>query len=183
MKSSWKMIKRIGIEAQGIFKRDKTKSDIAVLEFIKKLQHTGATDLEFIILVRPGQDVCLSSSKLVKVVELQSVTAVFWEQVVLPAAVQKHKLDILHCTSGTAPLDAGIPVILTFRDSDSSNWLARFYKSLVVSRVIKRAHTIITSSEADKAKLGESFGQTLNVITCDESDAEQMIRIYKDALN
>lgn len=177
------MIKRIGIEAQGTFKRDKTKPDIAVLEFIKKLQHTEAHDLEFIILVRPGQDVCLSSSRFVKVVELQSVTAVFWEQVVLPAAVQKHKLDILHCTSGTAPLDAGIPVMLTFRDFDSSNWLARFYKRLIVPRVIKRAHKIITSSEADYTKLAESFGQTLDVIICDESDVEQMVRIYKDALN
>jgi glycosyltransferase involved in cell wall biosynthesis len=41
---------------------------------------------------------------------------VIWDQVLLPIAARRAKSTVLHCTSGTMPLLAGLPVVATVHD-------------------------------------------------------------------
>ncbi len=39
-----------------------------------------------------------------------------WEQVSLPIAIKRSKVDFIHCTANTAPLVCPVPMILTLHD-------------------------------------------------------------------
>jgi glycosyltransferase involved in cell wall biosynthesis len=76
----------------------------------------------------------------------------------LPRAIKQLNLDMLHCTSNTAPLRCKIPLILTLHDiifleaRDKLNHsfyqnLGWLYRRLVVPRILKKCKRIITVSE------------------------------------
>ena len=81
-----------------------------------------------------------------------------WEQMALPRAIKELNLDMLHCTSNTAPLRCKIPLILTLHDiiflesRDKANHsfyqnLGWLYRRLVVPRILKKCKRIITVSD------------------------------------
>lgn len=41
---------------------------------------------------------------------------VLWDQVLLPVAAARARVDVLHCASGTMPLLAGVPIVATVHD-------------------------------------------------------------------
>ena len=147
---------RIGIEAQRIFRKNKHGMDYVVLQEIKELQKME-TSHEFYVFVKPGEDHCVENSKNVHVVELHCPSYPLWEQWALPRAVKKYNIDILHCTSNTAPMWCNIPLVLTLHDiiflepRDKQNhslyqnmgWL---YRRLDVPRILDKCHRIITVS-------------------------------------
>ena len=154
---------RIGIEAQRIFRKNKHGMDYVVLQEIKELQQLD-TGHEFFVFVAPGEDRCLQSTKHVHVVETGGRFYPLWEQVSLPAAIRKYRLDLLHCTSNTAPLYCSVPLVLTLHDiiflepRDKQNkslyqnmgWL---YRRLVVPRVLSRCQRIITVSDFERRNI------------------------------
>ena len=106
---------RIGIEAQRIFRHNKHGMDFVVLNLIYELQKLDITN-EYFIFVSPGPDHCLKETKNFKIIELKCPTYPLWEQYALPRAANKLKVDILHCTSNTAPIKCSVPLILTLHD-------------------------------------------------------------------
>ena len=106
---------RIGIEAQRIFRNNKHGMDYVVLEEIKELQKSDNRN-EYFVFVAPGEDHCLHDSKNVHIIEIGSNFYPLWEQFSLPRAVNQLNLDMLHCTSNTAPILCKIPMILTLHD-------------------------------------------------------------------
>ena len=94
---------KIAIEAQRIFRRDKHGMDFVVLEVLRELQKRKDGN-EYYVLVAPGEDCCLKESDNLHIIELRCPTYPLWEQIALPRAVRRLKVDILHCTSNTAPL-------------------------------------------------------------------------------
>jgi len=159
---------KIGIEAQRIFRRDKHGMDYVVLQEILELQKTDR-DNEYYVFVKPGDDRCVQSSRNVHVVELRCPSYPLWEQWALPRAARKYGVELLHCTSNTAPIWCDIPLVLTLHDiiflepRDRQNrslyqnmgWL---YRRLVVPRILDKCRRIITVSNFEKeniiAKLG-----------------------------
>ena len=148
---------RIGIEAQRIFRKNKHGMDYVVLEEIKELQKIDTRN-EYFVFVAPGEDHCLQDSRNVHIIEIGNNIYPIWEQITLPHAVKELNLDILHCTSNTAPLRCKVPLILTLHDiifleaRDKSNHsyyqnLGWFYRRLVVPRILKKCKRIITVSE------------------------------------
>ena len=151
---------RIGIEAQRVFRKNKHGMDYVVLQEIKELQMMD-TKNEYFVFVAPGEDRCLEDSKNVHIIEIGGNFYPVWEQFTLPKAVKELDLDILHCTSNTAPLRCKIPLILTLHDiiflepRDKNNkslyqnmgWL---YRRLVVPRILKKCQKIITVSNFEK---------------------------------
>lgn len=147
---------KIGIEAQRIFRKNKHGMDYVVLQEIKELQKMD-TENEYYAFVKPGEDHCVESSKNVNVIELNCPTYPLWEQWALPRAAKKYGIEILHCTSNTAPIWCDIPLVLTLHDiiflepRDKQNhslyqnmgWL---YRRLNVPRVLDKCHRIITVS-------------------------------------
>lgn len=148
---------RIGIEAQRIFRKNKHGMDYVVLQEIRELQRMD-TDNEYFVYVKPGEDICLESSANVHVVELRCPSYPLWEQYALPRAARRDRVDMLHCTSNTAPVwCGGIPLVLTLhdiiflepRDKHTKSLyqnLGRIYRRMVVPKVIGKCRRIITVS-------------------------------------
>ena len=169
---------RIGIEAQRIFRKNKHGMDYVVLQEIKELQQMD-TKNEYFVFVAPGEDHCLEDTKNVHIIEIGGNFYPIWEQITLPNAAKELKVDILHCTSNTAPIFCNIPLILTLHDiiflepRDKSNkslyqnmgWL---YRRLVVPRILNKCKKIITVSDFEKK----------NIISKLSIPEEKMVMIY-----
>lgn len=147
---------KIGIEAQRIFRKNKHGMDYVVLQEIKELQQMDTTN-EYYVFVKPGEDRCVESTKNVHVIELNCPTYPLWEQWALPHAAKKYGVDILHCTSNTAPIWCNIPLVLTLHDiiflepRDKQNHslyqnMGWFYRRLDVPRILDKCRRIITVS-------------------------------------
>ena len=169
---------RIGIEAQRIFRKNKHGMDYVVLEEIKELQKSDTRN-EYFVFVAPGEDHCLHDSKNVHIIEIGSNFYPLWEQFSLPRAVNQLNLDMLHCTSNTAPIRCKIPLILTLHDiiflepRDKSNKslyqnMGWRYRRFVVPRILKKCKRIITVSEFEYN----------NIISKLHIPEEKMVMIY-----
>ena len=151
---------KIGIEAQRIFRNNKHGMDYVVLQEILQLQQMDHQN-EYYIFVKPGPDRCVEDSRKVHVIEIDTPSYPLWEQYALPKAAREIGVDILHCTSNTAPIRCKIPLVLTLHDiiflepRDKQNkslyqnmgWL---YRRLVVPRILHKCKRIITVSEFEK---------------------------------
>ena len=151
---------RIGIEAQRIFRKNKHGMDYVVLQEIREIQKID-TKNEYFVFVAPGEDKCLEDTRNVHILEIGGNFYPLWEQVTLPKVANELNLDILHCTSNTAPIRCKIPLILTLHDiiflepRDKNNkslyqnmgWL---YRRLVVPKILKKCERIITVSNFEK---------------------------------
>ena len=154
---------RIGIEAQRVFRRNKHGMDYVVLQEIKELQQIDHKN-EYFVFVAPGVDRCLKDSENVHIIVIGESFYPVWEQITLPRAVKKYNLDILHCTSNTAPIFCKIPLVLTLHDiiflepRDKNNksvyqnmgWL---YRRKVVPKILERCLRIITVSNFEKQNI------------------------------
>lgn len=148
---------KIGIEAQRIFRANKHGMDYVVLQEILQLQQIDHEN-EYFVFVKPGPDRCVSESANMHIVELTTPSYPLWEQWALPRAAKKAGVQLLHCTSNTAPIRCSIPLVLTLHDiiflepRDKANkslyqnmgWL---YRRLVVPRILPHCRRIITVSQ------------------------------------
>ena len=151
---------KIGIEAQRIFRKNKHGMDYVVLQEILQLQQIDHQN-EYYVFVKPGPDRCVEDSSRVHVIEINTPSYPLWEQFALPRAAKQAGVDILHCTSNTAPIFCNIPLVLTLHDiiflepRDKQNrslyqnmgWL---YRRLVVPRILNKCERIITVSEFER---------------------------------
>ena len=147
---------KIGIEAQRIFRNNKHGMDYVVLQEIKWLQQID-TKNDYFIFVKPGPDRCVSDTFNFHIIEVSCPSYPLWEQWALPRAASRLGVDLLHCTSNTAPIFTSIPLVLTLHDiiflepRDKNNksvyqnmgWL---YRRLVVPRILNKCRRIITVS-------------------------------------
>ena len=159
---------RIGIEAQRVFRKNKHGMDYVVLQEIKELQKMD-TKNEYFVFVAPGEDRCLENSKNFHIIEIGGNFYPLWEQFTLPHVANGLNLDILHCTSNTAPIRCKIPLILTLHDiiflepRDKNNkslyqnmgWL---YRRIVVPKILKKCKKIITVSDFEKNNIMTKLG-------------------------
>ena len=159
---------KIGIEAQRIFRKNKHGMDYVVLQEIKELQQMQTAD-EYYVFVKPGEDRCVENSANVHIVELSCPSYPLWEQWALPRAAKKYGVELLHCTSNTAPIWCDIPLVLTLHDiiflepRDKSNKslyqnMGWFYRRLVVPRILSKCRRIITVSNFEKDNIIRKLG-------------------------
>ena len=158
----------IGIEAQRIFRKNKHGMDYVVLQEIKELQQID-TENEYYVFVKPGEDRCVESTKNVHIIELACPSYPLWEQWALPRAAKKYGVEILHCTSNTAPIWCNIPLVLTLHDiiflepRDKQNhslyqnmgWL---YRRLDVPKILNKCRRIITVSNFEMENIISKLG-------------------------
>jgi len=152
--------------------------DYVVLQEIKELQQID-TENEYYVFVKPGEDRCVTSTQNVHVIELKCPSYPLWEQWALPSAAKKYGVDILHCTSNTAPIWCDIPLVLTLHDiiflepRDKQNhslyqnmgWL---YRRLNVPKILDKCRRIITVSNFEVE----------NIISKLDIPRERMAMIY-----
>lgn len=158
---------RIGIEAQRIFRPDKHGMDIVILEVLRRLQRKDDCN-EYIVFVAPGEDRCLESTDRLQVVELRCPTYPLWEQWALPRAARQWNVELLHCTSNTAPLHCPVPLLLTLHDiiflqASKPAGMSRYqkmgwyYRRWNVPRILNHCRHIITVSQTEQANILTRF--------------------------
>lgn len=157
---------KIGIEGQRLFRPNKHGMDFVALELIRQLQQHDKEN-EYVIFVRPGADnTCLTATDNFTIQEVPGRSYPTWEQIQLPAAARKAGVDILHCTSNTAPLRTEIPLIITLHDviylekktakRSGRNWyqqLGNVYRKWVVPSVADASRVLITVSNYEKEQI------------------------------
>lgn len=162
-------MKRIGIEAQRIFRHKKHGMDMVALESIRALQRIDKHN-QYYVFTNTGEDrECLKESDNVRIVSFGGAYPV-WEQSKLPKMAKKYNLDLLHCTSNTAPIRCQVPLVVTVHDiiyfekhpllASGYTHYQRFgnlYRRYVVRRILKRARHIITVSRFEEKHFLERF--------------------------
>ncbi|MGZ3939404.1 MAG: glycosyltransferase, partial [Flavisolibacter sp.] len=150
---------RIGIEAQRIFRPKKHGMDVVAIELIKNLQEIDSSN-EYTIFGRSGINDVLPAVTNCHIDTFSALTYADWEQIALPRKLGSRKLDLLHCTANTAPLNLSVPLVVTihdiiyleqvnFKGSTYQN-LGNLYRRFIVPRVAKKAKLILTVSEFEK---------------------------------
>ena len=183
---------KIGIEAQRIFRKNKHGMDYVVLQEIKELQQMDLTN-EYYVFVKPGEDHCVESSKNVHIIELNCPTYPLWEQWALPRAAKKYGIEILHCTSNTAPIWCDIPLVLTLHDiifleprdrqqQKMSRYqdMGRTYRRFIVPRIIMNCKRIITVSNFEKHNIIDHFHLNSKRITMLYNSYDEAFCIQKN---
>lgn len=146
---------------------------MVALELIRNLQEIDHEN-EYVVFVKPDEDdAVLKETANFKIVPLEGGFYPLWEQFALPKAARNEGCEILHCTSNTAPVNTGIPLVVTLHDiiymesgyakilNGSGTPYQKFgnaYRKLVVPQIIKKSRKIITVSHFEKNRIGEFFG-------------------------
>jgi glycosyltransferase involved in cell wall biosynthesis len=156
---------KLGIESQRIFRKHKHGMDVVALELIRQIQQLDSKN-EYLLFARDGEDrSCIVDTDNFKTVVLKGVTYAGWEQISLPAAVNKFRLDVLHCSANTAPYSCPVPMIITVHDviyleeisfeGSAYQNFGNLYRKLVVPQAIRKAEKIITVSEYEKTVIAD----------------------------
>lgn len=181
---------RIGIEAQRIFRKDKHGMDYVVLQEIIELQKMDLRN-EYFVFVAPGPDECVKDTSNVHIIKVEGMSYPTWEQIALPKAAAEANVDLLHCTSNTAPIHCDIPLILTLHDiiflepRDKRNrslyqnmgWL---YRRMVVPRILKKCRRIITVSEFEQRNIINKLGLSERQVTMIYNGYNEWFRPMED---
>lgn len=160
---------RIGIEAQRIFRKKKHGMDMVILEAIRELQKLD-TENEYYVFVAPGEDNCLNETANFKIISFSGSYPI-WEQFKLPKIAKELDLDLLHCTSNTAPINLKTSLVLTLHDIifleknimftkgfTQYQKFGNIYRKYFVPPVLKKAKKIITVSNFEKDRIGNKLG-------------------------
>ncbi len=158
---------RIGIEAQRIFREKKHGMDFVVLEQIRFLQKIDTKNQYFIFVNEGPDNQVIEESSNFKIFVFGGAYPL-WEQMYLPKKASELKLDLLHCTSNTAPINCPVPLIVTIHDliyletnpltaSGYSSYqkFGNLYRRIVVRKLCKSADLIITVSHSEKERFKE----------------------------
>ena len=158
---------KIGIEAQRLFRSNKHGMEIVTLELIRQLQKIDKVN-EYVIFVKEDvNEECILPTGNFKIHITPNYNYPMWEQFYLPKLAKREGVDLLHCTSNTAPLLGKTPLLLTLHDiiyieqtSFAGTAYQNFgdlYRKFIVPRVIDRCSSIITVSAYEKAKIVEKL--------------------------
>jgi glycosyltransferase involved in cell wall biosynthesis len=158
----------IGIEAQRISRKKKHGMDIVGIELIKQLQLIDKKNQYYIFIKDDEDNAVISETENFKVVKIKRAPYPYWEQVLLPAEIKKHNIDLLHCTSNTAPIYSGVPTVITVHDiiylekinftkGTTYQIFGNFYRRWNVPRVVKKASKILTVSDYERNRILNHF--------------------------
>lgn len=159
---------RIGIEAQRIFRKKRHGMDMVAVELIRHLQEADKSNEYFIFVNQVEDDSCIQETPNFKIIKLPESSYPIWEQWHLPRAARRFQLDVLHCTSNTAPIWGKTPLVLTLHDIiylekislKSGTWyqrLGNLYRRWNVPRVVPRAAFVYTVSTYEQKRIQEHF--------------------------
>lgn len=158
---------KIGIEAQRIFRERKHGMDFVALELVRSLMQIDQEN-EYVIFCNEGPDRACLPEAANFTVEVFGGSYPIWEQVYLPRKLRSHEVDMLHCTSNTAPIRCPVPLIVTIHDiiyfekhplwARGYSFYQRFgniYRRWVVRKLLYSADRIITVSHYEARRFGQ----------------------------
>ncbi|MEX2567668.1 MAG: glycosyltransferase family 1 protein [Cyclobacteriaceae bacterium] len=166
---------RIGIEAQRIFRKKRHGMDMVVIELIQQLQSLDKTNSYFVFVNEMEDPGIILETHNFKIIPLKKSSYPVWEQIHLPKAAEKYQIDILHCTSNTAPWSCRSKLVLTLHDIiylekikfNAGTWyqrLGNLYRRWNVPGIVKKADMIFTVSHYEQKKIMAHFGLNENQV-------------------
>jgi glycosyltransferase involved in cell wall biosynthesis len=141
--------------------------EVVGMELVKAIQQMDRSN-EYVLFARKDEYTeGLAPTPNFRFQTLRSITYADWEQVVLPRAVKRMNIDLLHCTSNTGPVSSPVPMILTlhdiiylenlnFKGSNYQNF-GNLYRRIVVPKLVEKSQLVITVSEFEKRLIRERF--------------------------
>lgn len=153
---------RIGIDARYAFRRERRGIGRSLANLLRALAEADTAN-EYILyldrLASPRQVADFRGARwLLKV--LPARNPLVWEQVALPLAARRDRIDVLHCPANMAPLVQSCPTILTlydvieFRRSafqrnglSLRHRLSRLYRMGSLPRAARSAVRVVTASQ------------------------------------
>ena len=94
----------------------------------------------------------------------QPAVRVLWEQLVLPWAAWRHRLDVLHCPLNIRPLATTVPCVLTIHDLSFERFPGRFhpvkqrYLAAFTRLSARRAAHVLTDSASTRDDVTRFYG-------------------------
>ena len=144
--------------------------DIVALELIKALQQIDKVNSYFIFVQKGEDSSCISTTDNFTIVEVPGATYADWEQIFLPIYAAKYRVELLHCTSNTAPLFCTAPTIITLHDIiflekkqqgghlfSFYQQLGRIYRKYIVPASARQTKHIITVSHYEKERIAHGL--------------------------
>ncbi|MBI1316889.1 glycosyltransferase [bacterium] len=160
---------RIGIEAQRLGRRQKHGMDFVALELIQGLQEIDH-DNEYFIFVNSGEELDRIPKADNFTVIVRKGMYAWWEQWTLPKLIEKYRIDVLHCTANTAPLNTTVPLLVTVHDLiyfethpllakgyTSYQRFGNYYRRVIVRSVLNKAKRILTVSQFEASSFARLF--------------------------
>jgi glycosyltransferase involved in cell wall biosynthesis len=182
---------KIGIEVQRIFRKKKYGIETSSLELIKKIQELEPKH-QFVLFAKDDQDRgCFRESGNFKIKTLAGDYFADFEQIFLPLAAMREKIDLLHCTGNTTPYFSPVPVIQTLhdiifmdpippRDSLYQRW-GNLYRRKLVPLITLKSKVVITVSHYEKQRIISRLGIDESKIQVIYNGLnEKRFRIYND---
>lgn len=161
---------RIGIEGQRLFRKAKHGMDVVAMELIKELQKIDTINQYFLFVKDGEDDDWYQPTPNFHLIRIKKSPYHIWEQILLPRAVKKYKIDLLHCTSNTAPVHVNSTLILTLHDiiylenfkfisykSTFYQLVGNLYRRWVVPKILNSSAKIITVSNTEKTTIIEKY--------------------------
>lgn len=166
---------RIGIEAQRIFRKKRHGMDMVAIELIRHLQQVDQTNSYFVFVNDMEDPGVIEETENFKIIPLKKSPYPLWEQIHLTKAVDKYQIDVLHCTSNTAPVGCRSKLVLTLHDIiylekinlREGTWyqrLGNLYRRWNVPKIVKRAEKIFTVSHYEQKRIMEHFNMSENEV-------------------
>lgn len=153
---------KVGIDARFVTRYPRRGIGNYSLNLISELAKLDSK-IEYILYIyHSDEEKLLPTLPNVEISPLRVPLYPLWEQIALPLAANRDKLDILHCLGNTAPLfiSRSTRLLLTVHDAmflqsgtfvpkprNSYQALGRLYRSIISPRCIRHASGIITVSE------------------------------------
>lgn len=156
---------KIGIDARFITRQPRRGIGNYSLNLVNELVKIDPAIEYILYIAQPDYEKILPRLPNVKIRLLWPSFYPIWENVALPIAVKKDKIDLLHCLGNTAPLflHSSVRMILSIMDvmflqtgdfvpkpNTLYQGLGRFYRSHLVPHVARKADKIVTISDFSK---------------------------------
>lgn len=180
---------RIGIEAQRLFRPRKHGLEIVALETLRELQRVDKYNEYFIFVKKDSDSQCLKETPNFHIVILPAWNYPVWEQFVLPSAIRKYNLDILHCTANTAPVINNVPTVITIHDiyfhkkasltGTAYQKFGNIYRRLIFPRLANFQH-LVTVSEYEKNNIVTTLNIDPGTITVVPNGVNPKFRVISD---
>jgi glycosyltransferase involved in cell wall biosynthesis len=159
---------KIGIEVQRLFRKEKYGIETSALQLIKKIQELEPNH-QFVVFAKDDADRdCFHESNNFKIHKVAGKLFADFEQVFLPLAAKREKIDLLHCTGNTAPYFSPVPVVQTLHDIIFMDPIPRndtfyqrfgnFYRRKMVPLVTPRSKVVVTVSQYEKERIISRLG-------------------------
>lgn len=182
---------KIGIEAQRIFRKKKHGMDLVAVQLIRNLQQID-TKNEYFIFVKDDEDnTVIRETSNFHVIKIKRAPYPYWEQVLLPQEAKKYGIQVLHCTSNTAPLNTDVPLLITLHDIiyleklnfTKGTWyqiLGNLYRRWNVPLAVKKSACLLTVSDYERERILSHFNLSPHKIKTVYNGVSEIFKAVKN---